>query len=192
MRTPAIVAGAEQSGRLSLNPNEFRDLRLPWLLQVQDPNFYHHHGVDTGTPGAGYTTITQGLVKALFFNYSFKPGFLKWRKIQQSVIALAFNLRVPKDEQLRLFANLVYMGNNNHHPVLGFSQAAQEYFGKNFQDLTDDEYLSLVSTMVAPEEYSPRAHRIENKQRVTRIRRLLAGSCAPSGHSDVEYPACAQ
>jgi membrane peptidoglycan carboxypeptidase len=99
---------------------------------------------------------------------------------------------VPKDEQLRLFVNLAYMGTSNGHSIVGFSQAAQAYFGKNFQNLTDEEYLSLVAVLVAPERFSPRMHPAENKQRVARIRRLLAGSCAPTGHSDVEYVACAQ
>jgi membrane peptidoglycan carboxypeptidase len=192
VRTPAIVTQAEQSGRLLLNPGEFREQRLQWLIKVQDPTFYHHHGVELRAPGAGYTTITQGLIKILFFNSSFKPGFLRWRKIHQTIIALAFSARVPKDEQLRLFVNLAYMGTPNGHSIVGFSQAAHEYFGKNFLDLTDEEYLSLVAVIVAPERFSPEMHPAENKQRVTRIRRLLAGSCAPAGHSDVEYVACAQ
>ena len=90
-RTPSVVAQAWKSGNLQLQLSEFREQRLQWLLKVQDPDFYHHHGVDSGTPGAGYTTVTQGLVKILFYSYSFKPGFLRWRKIQQTVITLAFN-----------------------------------------------------------------------------------------------------
>lgn len=80
----------------------------------------------------------------------------------------------------------------NGHSIEGFSQAAQEYFGKSFQELTDEEYLSLVAVIVAPEQFSPKIHPAENKQRVMRIRRLLVGSCVPAGHSDVEYVACAQ
>jgi membrane carboxypeptidase/penicillin-binding protein len=192
VRTPAIVAHAERSGRLVLDPSEFSEQRLQWLIKVQDPTSYHHHGVELRAPGAGYTTITQGLIKVSFFNSSFKPGFLRWRKIQQTIIALALSARVPKDEQLRLFVNLAYMGTPNGHSIVGFSQAAQEYFGKSFLDLTDEEYLSLVAVLVAPERFSPRIHPIENKQRVTRIRRLLAGSCVPASHADVEYVACAQ
>ncbi len=109
LQTAKIVATIEQSGALPLTINDFRGARLEWLLKVQDPNFYHHHGVDWQTPGAGYTTLTQGLVKRLFYPSGFKPGFLRWRKIQQMIIAVAFNSRVSKEEQLRLFVNLAYM-----------------------------------------------------------------------------------
>jgi membrane peptidoglycan carboxypeptidase len=191
-RTPSVVAQVWQSRNLQLQLSEFREQRLQWLLKVQDPDFYHHHGVDLGTPGVGYTTITQGLVKILFYRYSFKPGFLRWRKMQQTIIALAFDARVPKDKQLRLFVNLAYMGDRNGHPIVGFSQAAQEYFGKDFQNLTDEEYLALVAVLVAPARYSPATHLADNQERVTRIRRVLAGTCKPVGHADVEYAACAQ
>ena len=71
VRTPAIVAHTERSGRLVLDPSEFSGRRLQWLIKVQDPTFYHHHGMELKAPGAGYTTITQGLIKVLFFNSSF-------------------------------------------------------------------------------------------------------------------------
>lgn len=190
--TPKIVAAAEQSGNLPLTINDFQGSRLGWLLKVQDPAFYDHDGVDWWTPGAGYTTMTQGLVKILFYHSGFKAGFLRWRKIQQTIIAVAFNSRVPKNEQLQLFVNLAYMGTRNGHSVVGFSQAAQEYFGKNFQALTDEEYLSLVAVLVAPERYSPATHLAANQERVTRIHRLITGICKPTGLSDVEYVGCAQ
>jgi membrane peptidoglycan carboxypeptidase len=189
--TAKVVATVEQSGDLSLTTNDFHGSRLQWLLKVQDPTFYQHHGVDWQTPGAGYTTLTQGLVKRLFYPSGFKPGLLRWRKIQQIIIAIAFNSRVSKNEQLRLFVNLAYMGTRNGNPIVGFSQAAQVYFGKNFQTLTDEEYLSLVATLLAPERYSP-IQLAANQERVTRIHRLIAGFCKPNGLADVEYVECSQ
>lgn len=192
VRIPGILAQVEQSGNLPLALNEFQGQRLSWLLKVQDPDFYQHHGVDLGTPGAGYTTITQGLVKLLFFNDSFKPGFLRWRKMRQTIMAIALNARVSKDEQLRLFVNLASMGRHNGRAINGFSPAAQEYYGKDFQNLTDQEYLSLVAVLVSPATYSPAAHPAENENRVARIQKILAGTCKPVSHSDVFYIACAQ
>jgi membrane peptidoglycan carboxypeptidase len=191
-QTPKVVATVEQSSTLPLTVDDFRGSRLEWLLKVEDPNFYQHHGVDWRTPGAGYTTLTQGLVKTLFYHSGFTPGFLRWRKIQQTIIAVAFNARVPKDEQLRMFINLAYMGTRNGHHIVGFSQAAQEYFGKDFRTLTDDEYLSLVAVLVAPERYSPAKHPAANQERVARIHRLIAGTCKPTGLADVEYARCSQ
>jgi hypothetical protein len=42
------------------------------LIKVQDPGFYGHNGIDLSTPGAGLTTITQAIVKKLYFD-GFKP-----------------------------------------------------------------------------------------------------------------------
>jgi len=177
---------------LPLELSDFHGTRLDWLLKIQDPNFYQHHGVDMGTPGAGYTTITQALTKVLFFNGSFAPGFLRWRKIRQTIIAVAFNARVSKDQQLRLFVNLASMGTHNGREITGFSQAAQECFGKDFQSLTDQEYLALVALLVAPSRYSPATHPGENENRVARIRSVIAGTCKPQSHSDVFYIDCVQ
>ena len=188
--TARIVARVEQSGNLPLTVDDFHGSRIEWLLKIQDPHFYQHRGVDWSTPGAGYTTMTQALVKRLFYPTGFKPGFLRWRKIQQIIIAVAFNSRVSKDEQLRLFVSLAYMGTQNGNAVVGFSQGAQHYFGKTFQNLTDEEYLSLVALLLAPEQYSPATHLAANQERVARIHRLLAGACKPKGVADVEYVGC--
>jgi len=190
IRIPEVVGRVEHSGNLPLELSEFHGKRLDWLLKIQDPDFYQHRGVDLATPGAGYTTITQALTKVLFFNGSFTPGFLRWRKIQQIIIAVAFDARVSKDQQLRLFVNLAYMGMHNRRGITGFSQAAQEYFGKDFQNLTDQEYLALVALLVAPARYSPATQAGENENRVARIRRVIAGTCKPASHSDVYYMDC--
>ena len=107
--TPRVIAQLERSTALPLDPAHFNQARRDWLLTVDDPTFYRHHGIDSRTPGAGYTTITQGLVKILFFD-DFRPGVFGWRKVKQSIIAMAFDARVSKDEQLRLFVNTVYLG----------------------------------------------------------------------------------
>jgi hypothetical protein len=48
---------------------------LGFPQRVDDPDFYHHVGVDSRIRGAGYTTITQGIVKLLFFD-EFELGLL--------------------------------------------------------------------------------------------------------------------
>jgi membrane carboxypeptidase/penicillin-binding protein len=191
LATPEIVAQFEASTPLPLDPATFTQERRDWLLAVGDPTFYHHHGVDTRTRGAGYTTITQGLVKILFFD-NFQPGLFRWRKVKQTIIALAFDARVAKDKQLRLFVNAVYLGNRNGHDVIGFASASEEYFGKPFLQVSDAEYLELVAMIVGPDKFSLATHPDRNHERVQRIRRLLAGECKPNAVKDVEYADCAR
>jgi membrane peptidoglycan carboxypeptidase len=190
-RTPQLVSEFELSMPLALDPAQISKARREWLLKVDDPAFYRHHGVDSRTRGAGYTTITQGLVKVLFFD-GFKPGVFRWRKVKQTVIAVAFNARVSKEEQLRLFVNAVYLGNLGAHEVRGFSEASEAYFGKPFAGVSDEEYLELVAMIVAPQKYNLATHPERNHERVQRIKRLLAGECKPTSVEDVEYSGCAE
>jgi membrane carboxypeptidase/penicillin-binding protein PbpC len=161
------------------------------LLKVQDPNFYAHSGADFSASASGWTTITEGLVKQLYFK-QFHPGFLHLGKMRQILLAIGINRRVPKDEQLRLFINRVYLGNVDGRLVYGFEDAAHAYYGKQFAGLTRQEYVSLVATIVAPAEFNPATHRQENQERSARIERLVKGECASSGKSDVFYRGCAK
>ena len=161
------------------------------LLTVQDPNFYTHCGVDLSPSGGVWTTITQGLVKQLYFR-NFRPGFLRLGKVRQNFLAIGFNRRVPKDEQLRLFINCAYLGHPSDRAVYGFEDGAHTYFRKSFAELSRDEYLGLVATIVSPATLNPMAHRLENRDRVSRINRLLNGECSRLGKSDVFYDGCAK
>jgi membrane peptidoglycan carboxypeptidase len=163
------------------------------LLKVQDPNFYSHSGADFSVSASGWTTITEGLVKQLFFK-QFRPGFLHLGKLRQILLAIGLNRRVPKEEQLRLFLNRVYLGNVDGRLVDGFDEAAHAYYGKQFAALSRQEYVSLVATIVAPAAFNPATHRQENLERSARIERLLEleGECASSGKEDVFYHGCAK
>jgi membrane carboxypeptidase/penicillin-binding protein len=129
--TPEIVDTLMKSGKIVLRPEQFPKGWIEALLRVEDPQFFTHHGIDLSTPGAGLTTITQGLVKQLYFE-RFTPGFAK---LKQSLIAIfALDALVSKDTQLQLFINTVYLGENEGQSVNGFAQGAQAYFGKRFED----------------------------------------------------------
>lgn len=101
---PRVLEAVKSSGRLTLDPQDMSPDFQGILLAVEDPGFFSHHGVDVTTPGSGWTTITQGLVKILFYD-GFTPGAFRYRKIEQSVIALVFDRRVDKPTQLRLFVS---------------------------------------------------------------------------------------
>ena len=177
---------------LAAHPPELSPDRLPAdylriLLTVEDPGFYSHRGVDLHTPGAGLTTITQGLVKFLFFE-RFQPGL---DKIRQSLIALGFDRRVGKKMQLQVFLNRVYLGTRpDGSEVHGFPGAARTYFGKEVAALSRDEWIALVAMVIGPDQYSVATAPEANADRAGRIRKLLSGACRPSGLRDVTYEAC--
>ncbi|MCM2267118.1 MAG: transglycosylase domain-containing protein [Elusimicrobiales bacterium] len=182
--TPAIIQAALAPEKITLTPADLPRRRVDQLLKVEDPAFLDHNGVDLKTPGAGLTTITQALVKIFYFK-EFKPGFAK---LKQTLIArFVMTPLVSKQDQLTLFLNYAYLGNCRGTEVRGFTAAAQCYYYKKVERLKEDEYLSLVAMLIAPDTFSPVANPQANKDRVARIKKLIAGEYVPAGALDVYY-----
>ena len=115
--TPALIKQAFQKFGHTVTATDMPPSRLNLLLKIEDPTFRIHHGVDLATPGAGMTTITQGLVKLLYFPDGFRPGIAK---IRQTLIAeYALNSLVSKDVQLDLYLNATYFVTVDGSPVHG-------------------------------------------------------------------------
>jgi membrane peptidoglycan carboxypeptidase len=182
--TPGILAELSRSGAIELDLDDFPPGWLDDLLAVEDPGFYRHHGIDLWTPGAGITTITQGMVKYLYFE-RFRPGIAK---LEQSLLAaLALEPMVDKQTQLTIFVNTCYLGTQDGRPVRGFAQAARAWFGKPFAKLSRGEYHALVAMLISPETFHVRERPESNARRVERIQKLLAGSYRPKGLLDLYY-----
>ncbi len=155
------------------------------LLRVEDPSFYQHHGVDLHTPGQGLTTITQALVKWIYFEH-FRPGVLN--KIRQTLIArYALDPSLSKSAQLELFINRVYLGSTDGAPVYGLARAAEVYYGRPFSLLGDTEYLSLIAMINSPEGFHLQRRPAANAERVRRIEKLFAGEYTPKALRDMYY-----
>lgn len=182
--TPGIIQAALAPEKITLTPADMPRKKVDQLLKVEDPAFLEHDGVDLKTPGAGLTTITQALVKLFYFE-QFKPGFAK---LKQTLIArYALDPLVSKQDQLTLFLNYAYLGTCKGAEIRGFTAAAQCYYNKKFHRLKDDEYLSLVALLIAPNTFSPVVNPQANKDRVARIKKLLAGEYTPAHHMDIYY-----
>lgn len=154
------------------------------LIKVQDPGFYGHNGIDLSTPGAGLTTITQAIVKILYFD-SFKPGIAK---IKQSLIArFVVNDLITKDDQLTLFINTMWFGNVNGKSVVGLRSAADAYYNQPVNNLTEDQYISLIAMLVTPRTFHIIEHPEWNRDRTNRIKALIDGKYQPKGLMDQFY-----
>jgi len=178
--TPSIVDSYMSSGQIEVTLDQLSDRQIDILLAVEDPSFYEHKGVDFATPGAGWTTITQGLAKQFYFE-NFQQGLMK---IKQSLCALfALDPLVDKDTQLTLYINIMYYGNG----IYGIQDAAEFYYGKTVSNLSEDEYISLIGSIVSPEELNVRDNPDDNAVRVKRIKKVLSGAYTPSGLFDIYY-----
>ncbi len=156
------------------------------LLAIEDPGFYQHKGVDFTSPGQGMTTITQALVKLLYFD-PFEPGFAK---IEQSLIArFVLDRHLTKNQQLTLFVNNAYLGEAGGRQVYGFADGAQTYFNKAFAELNRQEFIGLVAMLIGPNAIRPDKPGPYNK-RLRRVIAVLEGACRPAGVLDATYAQC--
>lgn len=187
VKTPGIVESLLKSDQCVLDIDNISKGRITMLLTVEDPTFYENKGLDFSSPGAGFTTISQGLGKILYFD-GFKPGLRKIRLIFLTRYAL-YPL-VSKQEILHLFINYAYLGNYRGKEIRGFEQASRVYYKKSFEELTNDEFLSLVAMLINPNEYNVVENEEKNHERVLRIKKLLACNCRPVDWKDDVLNGC--
>jgi monofunctional glycosyltransferase len=158
--------------------------QLDMIVKVQDPGFERHAGIEWPSP-LTTTTITQSLVKRLFFE-NFRPGF---QKLEQTLIAsLVVDPGVSKSVQLRAFVELAYFGHRQGQSVIGFQAAAMAWFQQPLDTLSDDQFLALLAMLPAPKVYAPGAP--ESAERVARIKRLLDGQCKHTRIADIMLAQC--
>lgn len=182
-QTARIVADASQRYGTEVTPWDLSSERMVMMLAIEDPAFMRHRGVDFDTPGAGVTTISQGLVKLLYFPDGFKPGIAKMR--QTLIARYVFDPFVSKNEQLLLFLNMSYLGHVDGKAIHGFGRAAEVYFDKSYAELTNEEFASLVAMLIGPNGLKPGTE--AHKERMARVNAYLTGAYKPVDYLDVEY-----
>ncbi|MEN8239116.1 MAG: transglycosylase domain-containing protein [Actinomycetota bacterium] len=145
---------------LPVSLEETPDLVIAALLSAEDKSFYEHSGINfsaigraamtqlSGKGGGGGSTITQQVVKQNFIGADLSIE----RKICEAVIAAELERRYDKDQILEFWANSVFFGANSY----GIKAAAQEYFGKDLEELTISEAALLPSPIRNPTFYHPR------------------------------------
>lgn len=107
-------------------------------------NLYHRRIVQ------GASTITQQLVKLLFFDgqRTFK------RKIKEQLYALLIEQRYSKEYIMQLYLNNVYFGLG----IYGVEAASHTFWGKSASELTVDEAAVLAGIVRSPGSYCPLLH----------------------------------
>jgi membrane carboxypeptidase/penicillin-binding protein len=170
--------------KFEISRHNLSKLQTEILIKVQDPGFYAHHGIDLSTPGAGLTTITQAIVKKLYFDH-FKSGIAK---LKQSLIArFVVNDMISKEDQLDLFINAMYFGDVDGKPVVGLESAAYAYYHQPVNKLAEDQYISIIAMLVAPKTFHMIDHPDWNLDRTNRIKAYIAGEYKPKGLMDQFY-----
>lgn len=128
------------------------------ILAIEDPTFYHHHGivlsniweaVKTNVKekefAMGGSTITQQLSKNLYLDQ--RKTF--HRKVTELFFVNDIESSLTKDEILELYLNVIYFGDGYY----GIAQASQGYFQTTPDKLTKAQATILAGLPQAPAVY---------------------------------------
>jgi penicillin-binding protein 1A len=159
--------------------DEIPELVIGALLSAEDKGFYEHEGVDfkaivraaIGGADTGASTITQQVVKSSYLT----PDRTLERKICEAQVAAELERRYTKDQILEFYANSVYFGSNAY----GVQAAAEEYFGKDLDELSLAEVATLVTPIRNPTFYHPR----QNPQNSIAVRNRTIDRMVDDGYA---------
>ncbi|HEY1758537.1 MAG TPA: monofunctional biosynthetic peptidoglycan transglycosylase [Bryobacteraceae bacterium] len=130
------------------------------VIAAEDGNFYKHHGIDweqvelvarqsreTGTISRGASTITQQLVKNLFFTTHRNPV----RKVFEYTLAPLADWILGKRRVLELYLNVIEWGPG----VYGASAAADYFYHTSSAKLDRDQSARLAACVPLPLHRKP-------------------------------------
>lgn len=130
------------------------------FIAAEDWQFFSHPGVSfkgivrsllvniyRGKRVQGASTITQQLVKLLFFNN--KKTFK--RKIKEQFYALLVERQFTKEQILETYLNHVELG----YGIYGVEAASQRFWGKSVSEISLDEAATLAGIVKATTTYYP-------------------------------------
>ena len=156
------IRGSDRSRRIPVRFEDIPDDLRNAVLAIEDRRFFSHVGVDwrgvvratwadvhSGEIVQGGSTITQQLVKNLFFSSERSLA----RKLKEAGMAVILETRMSKNQIFSLYCNQVYLGQAGTYAITGFAEAAQSYFGKSLGSLTLSESAFLAGLLHAPNRY---------------------------------------
>ena len=130
------------------------------VIAAEDGRFYQHHGIDwlelekvvdksleEGKVGRGASTITQQLVKNLFFTTS--RSFL--RKGVEFTVAPLAELILSKQRILELYLNVIEWGPG----IYGAEAAARHYYGIPAAQVSREQGARLAAVIPNPLRWRP-------------------------------------
>ena len=129
------------------------------VIAAEDGRFYQHHGFDwnqieiaadenwNGTRSRGASTITQQLVKNLFFGTG--RSFL--RKGAEATLVPVAELVLGKQRILEIYLNVVEWGPG----IYGADAACHSYYGSAARNIDRDQAARLAAILPAPLKRRP-------------------------------------
>lgn len=146
--------------RESVSIKEIPEMLQNAFIAIEDVRFRAHNGIDikrlfgavihnlSNDSVQGGSTITQQLIKQTILT----PEQSYKRKIQEMYLAMELEKIYTKDQILEAYLNMIPLGGSSY----GIKAAAQDYFGKELNELTLQECAMLAGITRNPWKYDPR------------------------------------
>jgi penicillin-binding protein 1A len=181
-----LMATFGETRRIPIHMSDVPERLKFAVLSAEDADFYHHSGIDisgilravwlvvsTGSKHvAGGSTITQQVARQFFLS----PEVTYTRKLSEIFLAFRIESALSKDEILELYLNKSFFGNRAY----GIAAAAEFYYGKTLDQLTQAECAMLASLPKFPSTGNP----INNLPRAMLRRAYVLGRMLGLGHID--------
>jgi penicillin-binding protein 1B len=199
---PQILSSIAAEGDGRRKAVTFQDLPphlIKAITSTEDRAFFEHFGVnfrgiaraawrryekeDDNSPIAnqGGSSITQQLVKNLFLTneQTFE------RKLKEAYMSIILETRLTKEQIFTLYANQIYLGQQNGVSIYGVGEASNAYFGKDVSQLTLPEAAFIAGIIRSPNRYNP----YKKLERVTERRNQVLDSMTEAGAISAEQAA---
>lgn len=160
-----LIADLGSERRVNAQANDIPTDLVKAIVSIEDHRFFDHRGIDTirilgaflrnlqSNSLQGGSTLTQQLIKLTYFSTSTSDQTIS-RKAQEAWLAIQLEQKATKQEILTYYINKVYMSNGNY----GMQPAAQNYYGKNLNNLSLPQLALLAGMPQAPNQYDPYSH----------------------------------
>ncbi|HEW8452444.1 TPA: penicillin-binding protein PBP1A [Streptococcus pneumoniae] len=160
-----LIADLGSERRVNAQANEIPTDLVKAIVSIEDHRFFDHRGIDTirilgaflrnlqSNSLQGGSTLTQQLIKLTYFSTSTSDQTIS-RKAQEAWLAIQLEQKATKQEILTYYINKVYMSNGNY----GMQTAAQNYYGKDLNNLSLPQLALLAGMPQAPNQYDPYSH----------------------------------
>jgi penicillin-binding protein 1B len=199
---PKILSSIAEEANARRKAITFNDLP-PHLIKAitvtEDRAFFEHYGVnfrgiaralwrryekeENNSPIArqGGSSITQQLVKNLLLSNEQTIQ----RKIKEAYMSIILETRLTKEEIFTLYANQIYLGQQNGISIYGVQEASNVYFGKDVSQINLPEAAFLAGIIRSPNRYNP----FKNQEKVTERRNQVLDSMLETGEISPEQHA---
>jgi len=170
------------------------------VLAAEDRGFYSNRAFSvTGIARAvlnnlrggslqGGSTITQQYAKTAFLT----PERTIQRKIKELVIAIKLENQLSKDQIFENYLNTIYFGRGSY----GVQTAAQQYFNRNVDQLTNAQAIVISCILRSPGFYDPSYSKANEKRLTDRFDYVVKGMVeaewlSPEDAAKIKFPTIA-